>query len=116
MNHEIIRSWIAALRSGKYIQGQGQLRKGDAYCCLGVLCDLNENTQWTPSCHPAQKIYLPTPDDTDTILPKFISEWAGIDEDPMLIDTLIQMNDWDEYTFDQIADYLESLINPLTFQ
>lgn len=33
--------WIAALRSGKYKQGRGQLRSlNNNYCCLGVLCDV----------------------------------------------------------------------------
>lgn len=34
------RMWVKALRSGKYAQGQGQLKTTDGYCCLGVLCDL----------------------------------------------------------------------------
>lgn len=34
------RAWIAALRSGDYRQGQGQLHDPvtDTYCCLGVAC------------------------------------------------------------------------------
>lgn len=38
--------WVAALRSGKYKQARGRLRKinaktGEArHCCLGVLCEL----------------------------------------------------------------------------
>lgn len=34
------RTWATALRSGKYIQGQGYLLKDGKYCCLGVACDL----------------------------------------------------------------------------
>ena len=40
MNQRVKRKWIAALRSGEYKQGKGYLRKGDRFCCLGVLCDL----------------------------------------------------------------------------
>ena len=32
--------WTTALRSGKYRQAQNRLRKDDAFCCLGVLCDI----------------------------------------------------------------------------
>jgi len=32
--------WIAALRSGTYEQGMKSLRKDTAYCCLGVLSEL----------------------------------------------------------------------------
>ncbi len=42
---EMWRKWIKALESGKYRQAQGLLRKtdesrGDAFCCLGVACDI----------------------------------------------------------------------------
>ena len=32
--------WIAALRSDDYKQTTGSLRRGNHFCCLGVLCDL----------------------------------------------------------------------------
>lgn len=41
MNKEIKAKWIEALRSGKYAQTtDGVLFDGEAYCCLGVLCDV----------------------------------------------------------------------------
>lgn len=33
---------VAALRSGKYQQGQGRLCKDGKYCCIGVLCEIME--------------------------------------------------------------------------
>lgn len=50
MKPEIKRRWVAALRSGKYKQGEGSLctagetGAADTYCCLGVLCDLHHNS------------------------------------------------------------------------
>jgi hypothetical protein len=41
MNPEIKARWVAALRSGEYKQTTGKLRDGDAFCCLGVLCNLH---------------------------------------------------------------------------
>lgn len=41
LNPEIKKKWVKALRSGKYNQCDGQLRQGDTFCCLGVLCDLH---------------------------------------------------------------------------
>lgn len=32
------KKWVAALRSGKFEQGQCTLRDGKQYCCLGVAC------------------------------------------------------------------------------
>lgn len=34
--------WIDALLSGEFAQGTGRLRRGDSFCCLGVLCEIDE--------------------------------------------------------------------------
>lgn len=41
-----IREWVKALRSGKYKQARGALRNDNAYCCLGVACDLSGVADW----------------------------------------------------------------------
>ncbi len=38
--------WIKALRSGKYKQTTGSLKDCTGFCCLGVLCDLVDKTNW----------------------------------------------------------------------
>lgn len=43
MDPQAKAEWIAALRSGDYAQGEGSLRYGGDYCCLGVLCDLKKS-------------------------------------------------------------------------
>lgn len=49
------RKWIAALRSGKFIKGTGQLKTYDAekrktqYCCLGVACEIVGARIYRPS-------------------------------------------------------------------
>lgn len=40
--------WIKALLSGEYKQGKGRLKKGEGYCCLGVLCEVG-NIPYTGS-------------------------------------------------------------------
>lgn len=37
---ELQEKWLTALESGHYKQGKGSLRKNDAYCCLGVACEV----------------------------------------------------------------------------
>jgi len=37
MPKELKQRWVDALRSGKYKQAQGALKKDGGYCCLGVL-------------------------------------------------------------------------------
>ncbi len=49
MKHDIKKKWVEALRSGDYVQASGQLKNEDAFCCLGVLCDLwikEEDGSW----------------------------------------------------------------------
>jgi hypothetical protein len=41
MKRQLRDEWVTALRSGRYKQGKNQLKKGDSFCCLGVLCDLS---------------------------------------------------------------------------
>jgi hypothetical protein len=38
--------WVEALTSGDYEQGEGALRRGRRFCCLGVALDLLEPDQW----------------------------------------------------------------------
>lgn len=37
MNKRLKAKWLRALRSGEYAQGNGRLKDGKRYCCLGVL-------------------------------------------------------------------------------
>ena len=48
------RKWLAALRSGKYKQGDSLMynKNDNSYCCLGVLCEIEGAT--TKQMHKAQ--------------------------------------------------------------
>ena len=39
LTNEQFDKWISALESGGYEQATHRLRKGDGFCCLGVLAD-----------------------------------------------------------------------------
>jgi len=41
-----VREWIAALRGGEYAQDGAYLRTGSGFCCLGVACDLFNESVW----------------------------------------------------------------------
>lgn len=41
MKRAIAFKWASALESGRYKQGREQLKDGDTYCCLGVLCKIS---------------------------------------------------------------------------
>lgn len=52
MKSELKKTWIEALRSGKYEQGTHNLKRNGKYCCLGVLCEIagkrTEDSFYTP--------------------------------------------------------------------
>lgn len=119
MKQTIKEKWIAALRSGEYKQGQNQLKKGDFFCCLGVLTDLyakEKGLTWIPNWRKDSKeVY------GDAAVPSFhVVAWAGLKEgNPTVVvpesirgktgfhcESLAQMNDRG-CTFEQIADTIE---------
>lgn len=79
MNREIKKKWIAALRSGDYLQGRGVLRTRDSsYCCLGVLCDIyskETGINFWETIDDGKFSFMKSRD----ILPKVVSEWAEVD-------------------------------------
>lgn len=110
MKKSIMKRWVKALRSGKYKKGKFGLRRGDTFCCLGVLCDLSKQSTWDK-----YGFY----DNYDTVLPTSVQEWAGMQTDKGEIDArrnLVMLNDGNykngnqtqkPWSFKRIADYIE---------
>ena len=112
------QKWVDALRSGKYTQGQLCLRRtveGEStFCCLGVACDLYAQEvggKWGAIDRPGA-IYFTDPnnDIVSSFLPPSVTKWLGIfwNDGQTPKDTLTTLNDYEKYTFAQIADYIES--------
>lgn len=101
LNVENARKWVAELRSGKYKQGRDAMLREGRYCCLGVAheCLIGpvpedaENCKsgdWTQGAYPC----------VDRVLGL---ELGGRD-------VFVGMNDDEGKTFDEIAAYVEGLI------
>lgn len=117
MNEEIKGNWVSALKSGDYTQGDGHLKRGDKYCCLGVLCDLAAKAGVVET---DEHVYDGTfyravndPYDGSTlVLPEAVMEWAGLDSRNPVVDTedgqesLADLNDG-EVPFSEIADIID---------
>ena len=76
MNPQIKSLWVAALRSGEYVQGIGQLRTDDnKFCCFGVLCNLHAQAHpKIASTQSDQKYYM-----GNEAMPVFdVKKWAGL--------------------------------------
>lgn len=115
MNPTIKAKWLEALRSGRYHQARGQLRRGGG--CLGVLCEIA--VQEGIAQRKGINYWTRDDDLTDDVLPHGVVEWVGIDSpNPtvllgfnvrMLSDNGARLSDLNDtgLTFPQIADLIE---------
>lgn len=90
MTNEQKTNWIEALRSGKYEQTQGTLKRDQKYCCLGVLQEIT-------GCEPGNTLNGKA--STSVIDPEFLSS--------IIQGELIELNDCDKKSFTEIADWIE---------
>lgn len=118
--NDLQKEWVAALRSGEYEQGKIHLRSSDGkYCCLGVLCDVihkREGTDWV--WNDRTQSWECERDSCFTgTLSIGLAEKAGLlagdgpikqlTPENLKYGCLWKMNDNLEWTFDQIADFIE---------
>jgi hypothetical protein len=111
----IKKSWTSALRSGKFRQCQGTLRRNylahaeisSSYCCLGVLCDIlqppGENL-WKEEIDSDDKPYWIYRGAVNSLTEDLRNETKLSASD---VAYLMKMNDDDRMPFPQIADWIE---------
>lgn len=128
MNKDIAKKWVKALRSGDYIQTEGNLRRNDpdnkedilslrnGYCCLGVLSEQIYNledvkaTGWKYQKKQGYWFNETYGGGTyDTSVPEEVAIIIGITEQAQ--DNFIAMNDRYGKTFEQIARVIEDDID-----
>jgi hypothetical protein len=109
---EVKAKWVAALRSGEYLQGQGNLKNSQfvesgiqhRFCCLGVLCDVMDPGGWKGREHSfnngkSRQYSFPNQN---------VMKELGIY--PSAMKKLGSMNDDDGLDFNKIADYIEKTL------
>lgn len=111
MKKRVKTKWLKALRSGEYKQTTGALCHNDAFCCLGVLCDVAAKNGVAVRVVKPQSLVMY--DEALSVLPASVREWAGLDDGIGAFHikdgsdmTLIELNDSGK-TFKQIANYIE---------
>lgn len=120
MNADVKARWLAALRSGDYVQGTDRLttREPDgavAHCCLGVLCELavadavvrrftdDGGAVYGADAATAEEMYLPVA----------VRHWANLPRNPVIPGyvALATLNDGadgiEPHDFAEIADLIE---------
>lgn len=99
-----IQKWTKALRSGKYKQSKHSLQNKDGYCCLGVACEV-----FVENYNRCENGYLSggTPLLSNGA-PFFLIELQG-DFSIKTETDFIELNDRGDFTFDEIADMIETV-------
>lgn len=114
LTQEMKDKWVAALRSGKYQQGQHELKScTDKFCCLGVLCDVKGLPYGDGFFQLDESTHV------DTCLvkricvmdgPSIVIHGPAIDKafyvSNVIQEQLVTMND-DGVSFNEIADWIE---------
>lgn len=117
MNPDVKALWITALRSGKYTQGTGVLKRTTSegkvfHCCLGVLGDIAVAVGITREIpepaevlgHAVSRYEGDENERSVGYLPNKVCEWAGINTEVQ--SSLAGENDR-EMPFSDIADLIE---------
>lgn len=103
MQAELKQKWIDALRGGAYQQGKYKLRpRSDAYCCIGVLCNVLAPNDWQhPSLNNAFRHAL-------TFEHPKSNGFTATGLTDAQADSLVSMNDREGRSFMEIADWIEA--------
>ncbi len=107
MDKKIKAKWVNALRSGDYKQTRMQLRNAEGWCCLGVLADVCAD-DWLPV--KGREEYAQPFLDGKQIgdICDLTTKWCEKIGLPLKEKGhLMSMNDSNENTFEEIADYIE---------
>jgi hypothetical protein len=125
INKKAIAEWVAALRSGRYKQGEGYLAKRERgemkFCCLGVACDLfSDRVNLLYYDDAGYRTYYQWQSVRDTrwaekwvaCLPRPVADLLGIGTNPTIkaagyVQTLSGLNDRGR-PFETIADLIEN--------
>ena len=101
MNKQLKTKWLKALRSGEYAQGTEHYvtagKKYDSFCCLGVLCDIQDAVWDMNGYNNGYKIASKTLVGDD---------WVPNGPDWAAQNCLADMNDGGD-SFKKIAKYIE---------
>jgi hypothetical protein len=108
MMNDNMKMVLKALRSGEYKQAKETLQDKDGYCCLGVMCDVYEKETGVTLKRRCIDGLLYGGDLSDQ---EGVQKWVGLRNcigESHSTFTLAELNDEEDFTFSQIADFIES--------
>ena len=112
---EFTKEWLTALRSGEYKQTSGSLYniQDQGYCCIGVAARIkyplhylkNKNNKYAGVLQGNKKSIH---SDTKYKLSKIPQELQGSVDESQLVQQLVDLNDDEGYSFEEIAEWIEN--------
>lgn len=133
MNKQVIQEWVDALRSGEYPQTKGRLQRTQpdryesetkpGFCCLGVLCEVavKHNVIQRTGADSVGDVGYGAPHRHSDVFPTMpVQDWVGVNDFIVTVEievngepqtdriAVTELNDVHGFTFDQIADLVES--------
>ncbi len=109
MKEEIKNLWVERLRDPNEKQIRGNLETHAGRCCLGVLCSVATKSGIDIRVQAENRFHNRTSYDGYTAgLPPKVTKWAGMVESENTQEKLVQLNDAQDYTFPDIADWIEA--------
>lgn len=121
MKRDVAKKWVGALRSGKYKQIKGTLKRVkdnqiESFCALGVLCDLYQKEHPEKQL-PEEKMDAKSKNGNEVafageskVLPHKVQKWAGLKDNEVYFaneaSNIPELNDHGT-SFKKIADLIE---------
>ncbi len=111
--NEKLKTWLKALRSGKYTQCKNNLTDGTSYCCMGVLCMITPGYVTEGQWFKLDGVSYAITPKQDTLRDLGFRSMIGTLPAPLeascaaMSAVLGTLNDKHGYTFEQIADWVE---------
>lgn len=110
MNTEVKQKWIDALIGGDYPQAKRQLKVGDSFCCIGVLCDLYKKEtgkgKWVTLYDDAYGFVAGKAVLESNYIPQEVREWADVEKGLYIFSELAVLNDSGK-TFSEISEVIK---------
>jgi hypothetical protein len=107
-NIAFVQQWIAALRSGEYSQIAGVHKIGRSYCALGLGYSLCPGHRWISLGSDLAEQAADR-----HVVPRLLISMTGLPEEQL--GYIARLNDYQDWSFLLIADYLESLLPEKNF-
>jgi hypothetical protein len=107
MNARVKQLWLAALRDPLAKQCRGKMKRNQAFCPWGVLCDIFSREcgqgEWEDDLFVLDRAKF------EGFPPDEAFEWAGIDIRKSIYadNSLVELNDIAKLSFVEIADIIE---------